>query len=363
MKDSSILSAFTEPPSRLAAPPQRALLFDVCQIDVALRAVLYVELVLAVAQMYHAGDVLEWLVRLATLTSVALPATLGWLAALCALKGVLARLPDGAQIGAALLLGALMGLLACGVLALLTVDSYAPWLASACTGALLAAGLVSALVWRTLGRTPAATTARLAELQSRIRPHFLFNTLNSAIALVGEEPERAERVLEDLSELFRRALSEQRDSSSLGEELELARSYLDIEQVRFGERLRVEWALDDSVNTARLPTLILQPLVENAIKHGVEPSAEGADVRISTQRRGSRALIKVTNTVPAGQGRRGHGIALDNVRQRLRLLHDLQGDFRTALAKGVYQVRIEVPLPEQPRKKKEHRHEPEHPPR
>ena len=86
-------------------------------------------------------------------------------------------------------------------------------------------------------------------------------------------------------------------------------------------------------------------------------------MRISTQRRGSRALIKVTNTVPAGQGRRGHGIALDNVRQRLRLLHDLQGDFRTALAKDVYQVRIEVPLPEQPRKKKEHRHEPEPPPR
>ena len=363
MKDSSILSAFTEPPSRPAAPPPRALLFDVCQPDVALRAVLYVELVLAVAQMYRADDLLEWLVRLATLTSVALPATLAWLATLCALKTPLARMEDSVQIGTALLLGALMGLLACGALALLGANAHPPWLASICTGALLAAGLVSALVWRVLGRTPAATTARLAELQSRIRPHFLFNTLNSAIALVGEEPERAERVLEDLSELFRRALSEQRDSSSLGEELELARSYLDIEQVRFGERLRVEWALDESVNTARLPTLILQPLVENAIKHGVEPSAEGADVRISTQRRGSRALIKVTNTVPAGQGRRGHGIALDNVRQRLRLLHDLQGDFRTALVKGVYQARIEVPLPEAPRKKKEPRHAPEHPPR
>lgn len=344
MKDSSILSTLGEPP-RTAAPPPRALLFDVCQIDVALRAVLYVELVLAVAQMYHADGVLEWLVRLAVLTSAALPATLAWLAAHCALKGVLARLPEAAQIGTALLLGVLAGLLACGGLVLLAADASPPWLASGFTGALLAAGLISALVWRVRGRTPAATTARLAELQSRIRPHFLFNTLNSAIALVGEEPERAERVLEDLSELFRRALSEQSDSSSLAEELELARSYLDIEQVRFGERLRVEWALDERANAARLPTLILQPLVENAVKHGVEPSAEGADVRISTQRRGARALIKITNTVPAGQGRRGHGIALDNVRQRLRLLHDLRGDLRTALVKDVYQVRIEVPLP------------------
>jgi two-component system sensor histidine kinase AlgZ len=147
------------------------------------------------------------------------------------------------------------------------------WLASACTGALLAAGLVAGLTWRARGRMPAATTARLAELQARIRPHFLFNTLNTAMALVREEPAQAEEVLADLADLFRHALADQHGASSVAQEIELARRYLAIEQVRFGERLRVEWALDPRVGAARLPPLILQPLVENAVIHGVEPSA------------------------------------------------------------------------------------------
>ena len=187
--------------------------------------------------------------------------------------------------------------------------------------------------------------ARLAELQSRIRPHFLFNTLNTAIALVRDDPARAESILEDLSALFRHALTEQGDTATLTQEIELARQYLEIEQARFGERLRVEWAIDDKAGGARLPPLILQPLVENAVKHGVEPSPAGAQLRVSTQRRGDMAVVKVTNTVPAGQGRGGHGIALKNVRDRLKLLHDVQGSFRTALVKDVYQARIEVPMP------------------
>jgi len=92
-----------------------------------------------------------------------------------------------------------------------------------------------------------------------------------------------------------------------------------------------------------VPPLLLQPLVENAVKHGVEPSASGAEVRISTQRRGDVVVIKVTNTVPAGQGRRGHGVAQENVRDRLRLLHDVQAQFATVLRDGIYQVRMEVP--------------------
>ena len=110
-------------------------------------------------------------------------------------------------------------------------------------------------------------------------------------------------------------------------------------------RLRVEWKIDESAGAATLPPLLLQPLVENAVKHGVEPSDTGAEIRISTERRSRMAVIKVTNTVPAGRGARGHGVALDNVRDRLSLLHDLQGTFRTVLVDGVYQVRIEVPLP------------------
>ena len=350
MNDSEILSTFTE--RQRPRPPQRVapvLVFDACQVGVILRAVLYVEAVIAVGAMYFAASPADWLARVALITGGAMPATLLWLVLGCSLKTLIARLARPAQVAAGVALGALAGLYACGTLAVLGLVERPPWLASACSGALLAAGLVAGLVWRVRGRTPAATTARLAELQSRIRPHFLFNTLNTAIALVRDEPAKAELVLEDLSDLFRHALAEGEGSSTVGQEIELARRYREIEELRLGRRLRVEWALDERAHGARLPPLILQPLVENAVKHGVEPSQQGAQLRISTQLRGQMALVKVTNTVPAGQGRGGHGIAQANVRDRLRLLHDLQGGFRTALVDDIYQARIEVPMPEKGR--------------
>jgi len=105
----------------------------------------------------------------------------------------------------------------------------------------------------------------------------------------------------------------------------------------------VEWSLDPLADNALLPPLLLQPLVENAVKHGVEPSDSGAQIKVTTQRRGTVVVIKVTNTVPAGQGPRGAGVAQDNVRDRLRLLHDVQAQFKAVLKDGVYQVRMEIP--------------------
>src|SRR5213076_1878270 len=202
-----------------------------------------------------------------------------------------------------IVLGAVAGLFGCGLVRALDFTGQPPWIASAFSGALLAAALVAALVLRAKARTPADTAARLSELQARIRPHFLFNTLNSAIALVREDPARAEAILEDLSDLFRHALMDPGESVTLADEIALARRYLDIEQVRFGERLRIEWAIDPAAGAARVPPLVLQPLVENAVKHGVEPSDAGAQVRVSTKRRGNTVVVKVTNTVPSGQGR------------------------------------------------------------
>jgi two-component system, LytTR family, sensor histidine kinase AlgZ len=345
MKDSQILSAFQETMLPVApARPLRALVFDACHIGVVLRAVLFVEVVMSIGAMFGAAGPSEWLLRVALLSGAALPATLAWLIVACSLKRVLARLPPSGQQACGVALGGLAGLYGCAMMALVGTDNSAPWVASAFAGALLAAALVAALVLRAKGRTPADTAARLAELQARIRPHFLFNTLNSAIALVREDPARAEAILEDLSELFRHALMEQDESVTLADEVTLARRYLEIEQVRFGERLQIEWALDPAAGAARVPPLMLQPLVENAVKHGVEPSAAGAKVKVSTQLRSGSVVIKVTNTVPAGQGQRGHGVAQNNVRDRLRLLHDVQGQFQAALKDGIYQVRLEVPV-------------------
>ena len=344
MQDSQILSTFQElAPPRPGPALRAAPLFDACQVGVALRAVLFVEAVMAVGAMYGTASPYEWLVRLGLLTGSALPATVFWLVVACLLKRPLARLPRPAQYGTGVLLGALAGLYGCGMLALAGLLVPAPWLASASSGALLAGVLVAGLALRSRGRMPADIAARLTELQSRIRPHFLFNTLNSAIALVRAEPAKAEALLEDLSDLFRHALVDQGPSVTLGDEIVLARRYLEIEQVRFGERLQLEWALDPAADAARLPPLLLQPLLENAVRHGVEPSPTGAQIRFSTQRRGSTVVIKVTNTVPAGPGPQGHGLALDNVRDRLRLLHDVQCSFRTVHKDGLYQVRVEVP--------------------
>ena len=347
MNDSRLLSTFSDTQQRPVLPrtPAAALVFDACQLGVVLRAVLFVELVMAVGAMLGAAGVGQWIEQLALLSGASLPATLGWLIVACSLKRILAKLPPAGQHAFGVALGMLAGIYACALLGLVVspAPTPLPWVASASVGGLLSALVVAALVLRAKGRMPAETTARLAELQARIRPHFLFNSLNSAIALVRDDPARAESLLEDLSELFRHALVDQGESVTLSEEIAIARSYLAIEAVRFGDRLRLEWALDPRAGSARVPPLFLQPLVENAVKHGVEPSPQGAEVRVSTQRRGGVVVIKVTNTVPAGQGRPGHGVAQDNVRDRLRLLHDVQAQFQTALVDGVYQVRMEIP--------------------
>ena len=349
MQDSQILSTFGErkrPPKARPAPPP--LVFDACQVGVILRAVLYVEAVIGVGLMYLTADLSDWLARVALVTGGALPATLLWLVLACALKRLLARLSWPLQAAAGVALGALAGLYACGTLALLGFAAAPPWLASASTGALLAAGLMAGLLWRVRGRQPAATTARLAELQSRIRPHFLFNTLNTAIALVRAEPAKAERVLEDLSDLFRHALAEQGDSATVGQEIELAQRYLEIEQLRFGERLRVEWALDERVHGARLPPLILQPLLENAVYHGIEPHPDIGMISVNVYRSRNELHIDIRNPYQpqAESQHNGNKMAMGNIRERLALFFDAEASLKATVGNNYYQVHIVVPYRE-----------------
>ncbi|MFD2752903.1 histidine kinase [Comamonas terrae] len=336
-----------EPPSRLPQP----LVFDACNAGVVLRAVLFVQGVIAVAAMFGTGTPAEWLSRMALLTGASLPGTLIWLIAACSLKHRLQRMHTRGQYLGGVALGMLAGLYACATLHWVGLAD-APWLASAVTGGVLAAALVTALVLRARGSTPAQTQARLAELQSRIRPHFLFNTLNSAIALVRAEPAKAETLLEDLSDLFRYALAEPHSTATLAQEIELAQRYLAIEQVRFGDRLQMQWQLDPDAHGALLPPLLLQPLVENAIRHGVEPGLRGGKLQIRTQRRGEQAVVHIINTLPADGAAQdtaspsGHRIALANVKARLSLLHDLHGSFSARVQGGFFIVRIAVPLPD-----------------
>jgi len=345
MNDSEILSGFQETPAEpLPAQASAPQVFDACQVGEVLRAVLLVELSLAVGVMFVTDNFMQWVGQWSLLTAGALPAVLLWLLLVCLSKRWLVTLPRVWQVAAGAGLGALAGVYGCGVLGLTGLLYSLSWIASACSAALLAGLQMTAWVLRFKARTPADTAARLTSLQSRIRPHFLFNTLNTAIALVRAEPAKAEALLEDLSDLFRHALLEPGSFVTLAEEIVLAQRYLAIEQLRFGSRLNVQWSLDPEAGAARLPPLILQPLVENAVRHGVEPSASGAHIRISTLRRKDSVLIKVSNSVPAGAGVQGAGLALQNVRERLALLHDVRGRFSGGLKDGVYRVSIEVPL-------------------
>ena len=323
--------------------PSTVFIFDICRGGVILRAVILVQAVLACGMLYVDLPLALWLDRFALLCACTVPATLLWLFLGCCFKTLLARLPPGGQLALGAATGALAGVYACAVALWVGLADAPAWAAAACTGMLLSLMLIGWLIVRAKRLRPAAVLARMNELQMRIRPHFLFNTLNSAVALVRTDPERAETVLEDLADLFRRTLHESGDTVTLAQEIELVQRYLEIESVRFGDRLRVQWALEPEVAGFRLPPLILQPLVENAVRHGVEPSASGADIRISTKKRGDNVVIKVGNTVPSGRGTPGSGIALTNVRERIELLYDMEADVRVRYRDGIYTVRLQFP--------------------
>jgi two-component system sensor histidine kinase AlgZ len=320
--------------------------FDVCHVGVVLRALLFVHAVLAVGVMFGAGSLQGWLALFAPGSAAALPGVLLWLLLACAGRRWFGTLPSGGQWSVAIGLGALSGALGSAVPWLLAgaLLGTPAWLASACAGAGLAALMFQWLRLRAQATLPAETTARLAELQSRIRPHFLFNTLNTALALVRLDPARAEGVLEDLAELFRVAISDSPEAVTLAEEVELAQRYLAIEQIRFGTRLHVTWELDPAAGAARVPPLLLQPLVENAVRHGIEPATAGGAIRVRTRVKLGLAMISIVNSVPSAPSEPGHGIALHNVRERLRLMHDVAAQFDTRHERDTFRVQIMVPL-------------------
>ncbi len=189
--------------------------------------------------------------------------------------------------------------------------------------------ILSALVLRYLyvrhqwsQQIEAEAQARVQALQARIRPHFLFNSMNSIAALTRSDPERAEAAVQDLADLFRVSLGDASDRVTLEEELEVARRYLRLEALRLGERLQVEWSIDRLPRKRLVPSLILQPLLENAVYHGIEPSADGGRICVHGAAQGRRISIVIRNPRAAGQPalqRRGHRIALENIRLRLQL--------------------------------------------
>lgn len=191
----------------------------------------------------------------------------------------------------------------------------------------------------------AELSARLTALQARIHPHFLFNSMNTIASLIATRPEQAEDVVLDLSELFRASLRTQDRLISLDEEIALCRRYLHIEQLRLAERLEVQWALTPDIGHQAIPPLTLQPLLENAIYHGIQPRPNGGRIRIETQRQGNAVYILVHNPLPPpGQrSHQGNRIALDNIRARLATLFGEQAVLKTSRPNDEFTVTIRLP--------------------
>jgi two-component system sensor histidine kinase AlgZ len=181
-------------------------------------------------------------------------------------------------------------------------------------------------------------------LQARIRPHFLFNSLNAVLSLIRRDPKRAELALEDLADLFRVLMSDGRRFVRLSEEIALLERYASLEQLRLGERLRIAWDIDSAPQDALLPPLVLQPLLENAVYHGVEPGTGVGEVLVQIENRGKSVLVRLVNPfLPEQAQRPGNRMALDNLRERLQLFFDAEARMDMRVADGRFTVEIEFP--------------------
>jgi two-component system sensor histidine kinase AlgZ len=267
----------------------------------------------------------------------------------CLLRRLIATQGDRFQVIVALCVPALLTCAFQMALGPLVVRDEGLILRNSLTAAFVAAAVLYWFHMRNQSNLPALAEARLQALQARIRPHFLFNSLNAVLGLIRTEPRRAESVLEDLADLFRVLMRDRRDRVALSEEISLCQQYLAIEALRLGERLQVELSVAPSAERALVPLLLLQPLVENAVHHGIEQSREPGTIDIIVTRNGTFVEILVSNPWLGGKSlRTGNQMGLENVRQRLSLLHDLEARRDTGVRGQRFEVRVRLPYVEAP---------------
>jgi two-component system sensor histidine kinase AlgZ len=318
---------------------------DFRSLGVVVRILLLGNIAGFVAALILSRDMIQFAAQCARLAVVLEPALLASLVSLYALSKWLARQPYAWGIGIVMLLVALWTALALKLNMelgeeLTPFEVVRAWMLS-CS---LAGFLIAYFFWRKRAYSPALTEARLQALQARIRPHFLFNSINAVLSLIRSDPKRAEEALEDLAELFRALMQDNRRLTTLADELALCRQYVNIEQLRLGERLQVEWDVATMPADALVPQLLLQPLVENAIYHGIEPGAEPGRVLIRISRVKDQVRLLLANPYhPDYQHRAGNRMALANIRERLVLHFDVEASLATEIVGDQFEIRIVLP--------------------
>jgi two-component system, LytTR family, sensor histidine kinase AlgZ len=335
---------------------------DFCTSRATLAIVLIVELTALVLTLARQSVVVDFWTDLVRTSLFLLWIGLTGAAVLCLLRARLKRLSVGA--GSAAVLGLMSAVVAgislcvyligrtqmvaeSGGLGLFPANPYRfgvrnVWIGLIVTGLALRYFYVSHQ-WRRSIELRA--TARVHALQARIRPHFLFNSMNTIAALTRSNPPRAEEAVQDLADLFRATLSDKHDTITLAEELAVARTYQRMEQLRLGSRLAVDWKTEALPENALVPHLMIQPLLENAIYHGIEPRAQGGTVTITGEVSGGLVTIVVRNPLDPSPGmREGNRLALANIRERLALMYGERALMKSGRFDAEYIVTLRFPL-------------------
>ncbi len=338
---------------------------DFCRAQSVLAVILIAALVALLFTLARHGISASFWTDLARIALFLLWAALGIAAAWCAARGLLSR--QDVRTGSAIALA-----LALAVTALVTegawwfeeytrrslgagasppVALHLPLLARNLAVCAIAAGLALryfyvAHQWQ--ANVEAEAQSRVRALQARIRPHFLFNSMNTISSLTRSDPRLAEQAIGDLSDLFRASLREHRERIPLAHEIEIARAYERVERLRLGARLAVDWQVDGLPMDAPVPALMLQPLLENAVYHGIEPLDKGGTIRVSGKLDGRRVTLTIDNPVAARvvARRPGHRIGLENVRQRLELMFPGEADVEVIEAPERFVVTLRFPAVE-----------------
>ncbi len=192
--------------------------------------------------------------------------------------------------------------------------------------------------------TEATAYAQIQALQARIRPHFLFNSMNTIASLIRSQPQQAEQAIIDFAEIFRASLIDAKNGVTLQEELEWCQQYLHIEKLRLADRLHLIWQIDSLPPDAILPPLCLQPLVENAICHGIQALPAGGSLEITGQFDGSQIKLNISNPMPdIPSSYRGQQMAQQNIQQRLHFFYGTQAHLSIQAVAGTYQVSLIFP--------------------
>ena len=316
-----------------------------CNLGVMLRSLLLANLFVVAAALVRASSLAAAALEFQLMAAYLEPVLIVSLLALCAARRALHAMGYVAALGTIAAFEVLVAwIVALAAAELMPGVRSIPLAHVALLTLFVTACILGYFDLRARALSPAVAEARIQALQARIRPHFLYNSINAVLSLIRSEPRRAERALEDMADLFRVLMADNRTLAPIGNEVELARQYLAIETLRLGERLRVSWRTGGMPADALVPPLILQPLAENAVYHGIEPSPDGGEVAIEVGLSGGQLVMTLTNPLPAESRQTvGNKMALANIRERLQLHYDAEASMKSEVRDGIYRVTIRIP--------------------